>query len=189
VTAAPETRYAVTSGGDRVAFQVVGDGPVDVLVMRVPFFPVDLMWDEPRLVHFLTRLSSFSRHIWFDPRGTGASDGISHSEGRLLEAVVEDMIAVIDEVGSERVVVLQLGGIGAALLFAATHPQRTSAIVLANTSARLRWAADYPDGFSNEEVERILAPVRRPGIRASRCSRRAWLVTPRSGGGSSGPGV
>ena len=66
------------------------------------------MWDEPRLAHFLHRLSSFSRHIWFDPRGTGASDWIPHGEGRLLESLVDDMVAVIDQVGCERVALLGL---------------------------------------------------------------------------------
>jgi class 3 adenylate cyclase len=164
VSGAPETRFALTSGGDRVAFQVVGEGPVDVLVTRAPFFPVDLMWDEPRLVHFLTRMSSFCRHIWFDPRGTGASDGVSHSEGRLFETVVEDMVAVIDEVGCDQVVVLQLSGIGAALLFAATHPRRTTALVLLNTAARLRRAADYADGFSDAEVDELLTQMGGTGL-------------------------
>jgi class 3 adenylate cyclase len=146
-----------------VAFQVVGDGPVDVLVTRPPTFPVDLMWDEPRLVHMLTRLSSFCRHIWFDPRGTGASDGISHTEGRLLETQVEDMLAVLDAVGCEQAVVLQLPGIGTALLFAATHPQRTSALVLVNTSARLRRAADYPEGLPDDVIDEVLEQLAAAG--------------------------
>ena len=58
-----ETRYATVTGGGHVAYQVVGSGPVDVLVTKTPLFPVDLMWDEPRLVHFLNRLSSFCRHM------------------------------------------------------------------------------------------------------------------------------
>src|SRR5262249_42636345 len=102
----PETRFAMTREGDRVAYQVIGDGPVDVIVTRTPMFPVDLMWDEPRLVRFLTRLSSFCRHIWFDARGTGASDPIALTEARLMESQVEDMLAVIDEVGCDRVVPL-----------------------------------------------------------------------------------
>ena len=123
------------SNGDQVAFQVVGEGPVDVLVGRPPMFPVDLMWDEPRLAHFLNQLSSFSRHIWFDARGTGASERIGHTEARLAETVVEDMVTVVNEVGCERVVLLQLGGVALTLLFAATHPERTSALVGVNTTA------------------------------------------------------
>ena len=105
----PETRYAETAGGGRVAYQVVGDGSIDVLVTRPTQFPVDLMWEEPRLAQFLNRLSSFSRHIWFDPRGTGASDWIPHSEGRLHETVVDDMVAVLNDVGCERVALGELG--------------------------------------------------------------------------------
>ena len=63
---AVETRFAKTAGGGHVAYQVVGDGPIDVLVTRPPVFPIDLMWDEPTLAHFLNRMSSFCRHIWFD---------------------------------------------------------------------------------------------------------------------------
>jgi len=66
VTEIPETRFAETPGG-RIAYQVVGDGPVDVLVAHGPFFPIDLMWDEPSLVRFLDGLSSFSRHVWVRP--------------------------------------------------------------------------------------------------------------------------
>ena len=154
----PETRYATTAGGGQVAYQVVGDGPIDVLVNRPTVFPVDLMWDEPRLAHFLSRLSSFCRHIWFDPRGTGASDGIPHSEGRLLESVVDDMVAVLDQVGCERVALLGLG-VPLGLLFAATHPERTTSLVLVNGSVRFRRADDYPQGISDEEIERRLEPA------------------------------
>jgi class 3 adenylate cyclase len=102
----------------------------------------------------LNRLSSFSRHFWFDPRGTGASDWIPHSEGRLLESLVDDMVAVLDQVGCERVALLGLGPpIG--LLFAATHPERTTAVALVNASVRFRRADDYPQGISDEDIERL----------------------------------
>jgi class 3 adenylate cyclase len=156
---APETLYAKTAAG-RVAYQVVGAGPPDVLgIMSAGFIPVDLMWDEPRVVRFLNGLSSFCRHIWFDFRGTGASDWIAPVEGRLTESAVDDMIAVLDERGYERVVVL--GGLSmAALLFAAAHPERTSALVLINPYARIRGADDYPYGLSDEEIEAVLAMTR-----------------------------
>jgi hypothetical protein len=67
VTEVPEIRFAHTPGG-RIAYQVVGDGPIDVLVTHGAIFPIDLMWDEPGLVRFLDGLSSFSRHVWFDAR-------------------------------------------------------------------------------------------------------------------------
>ncbi len=132
-----------------------------MLIIKPPFIPIDLMWDEPRFVRFLNGLSSFSRHIWFDQRGTGSSDAIAPVEARLIESVVDDMIAVLDELGCERAVVLGASGGGlAALLFAATHPERTSALVLINSSARFRRADDYPEGYGDEDVEAILATVR-----------------------------
>ena len=81
---APESGYAKTSGGS-IGYQVVGAGPPDVLATK-SFLPVDLMWDEPRLARFLNGLSSFSRHMWFDPRGMGSSDPIAPVEGRLIES-------------------------------------------------------------------------------------------------------
>src|SRR5438128_257189 len=93
-----ETRY-VTSDAGWIAYQVVGSGPVDVLVFRPFSCPIDLMWDEPAFVRFLNVLSSFSRHVWFDPRGSGASGRVGQAEARLVEAGVDDMIAVVDELG------------------------------------------------------------------------------------------
>jgi class 3 adenylate cyclase len=153
----PETVYAKASIGC-IGYQVVGTGPPDVLATKT-FLPVDLMWDEPRFVRFLNGLSSFSRHIWFDPRGMGSSDPIAPVEGRLLESIVDDMIVVLDELGCERAVVL--GAIGQpALRFAATHPERTSALVLINPTARFRRADDYPEGWADEVVEAVSAEVR-----------------------------
>jgi pimeloyl-ACP methyl ester carboxylesterase len=151
----PETRYAKTAAGGYVAYQVVGNGPIDVLVTHPNVFPVDLMWDEPRLTYFLNRLSSFSRHIWFDPRGTGASDGIPHEEGRLTESALDDISAVLDEIGCEHVALLGLG-VPTGLLFAATHPERTTAVVLVNATARLRRADDYPQGVSEGQIDQHL---------------------------------
>ena len=84
VRAVPITRYADTAVG-RIAYQVVGDGDPDLLVLHPLAFPIDLMWDEPTLVRFLERLASFTCSIWFDPRGRGASDPLPHEEGRLTE--------------------------------------------------------------------------------------------------------
>ena len=153
----PETRYARSSDGSQIAYQVIGDGPVDVLVVAPTFIPIDLLWDEPRAVQFLQRLSSFARHIWFDFRGTGASDGIAATEERLLESWVEDMVAVADDAGCERVALVQLAGAGMGPLFAATHPGRTAAMVLVDTTARVRRAEDYPQGFSDEEFDSVVA--------------------------------
>src|SRR6516165_1673689 len=131
VAEVPETRFAETPGG-RIAYQVVGEGPVDLLVL--PPFPllIDLIWDEPTLVRFLDRLSSFCRHIWFDPRGRGASDPLPHVEERFAEAIADDILALVDHLGCEQVAVL---GLSQLILFAATHPERTKALILYNTTA------------------------------------------------------
>jgi class 3 adenylate cyclase len=158
LVSASETLYA-QSGAGRIGYQVVGAGPPDVLVTKPTYLPIDLMWDEPRFVRFINGLSSFSRHIWFDPRGMGSSDSIAPDEGRLIESTVDDMIAVLDEIGCDRVVVL--GAMGPpALQFAATHPERTSALVLINPTARIRRADDYPEALSDADVEAILTTVR-----------------------------
>jgi class 3 adenylate cyclase/pimeloyl-ACP methyl ester carboxylesterase len=153
---APETRYVRANDGSLVAFQVIGDGPLDVVVVFPAFIPIDLMWDEPRMVHFLQRLSSFARHIWFDFRGTAASSVVALYEDRLPEAWVEDIVVIADEVGCERVAVLQLGGAGIGPFFAATHPERTSALVVVDVSARWRSADDYPEGLSDDELAPII---------------------------------
>jgi class 3 adenylate cyclase len=171
----PETRYAKTAAGGYVAYQVVGDGSIDVVVTNPTVFPVDLMWDEPRLTYFLNRLSSFSRHIWFDPRGTGASDGIPHEEGRLTESMLDDVSAVLDEIGCEHAALLGLG-VPSPLLFAATHPERTTAVVLVNTTARLRRADDYPQGVSEEQIDRLLASHDHPFYGPERTSLAPSLV-------------
>jgi class 3 adenylate cyclase len=159
---AVEYGYAPVEGGGRIAYQVVGDGPLEVLVVRPPVFPADMMWDEPRVVRFLDRLSSFCRHVWFDARGTGSSDWISHAEGRLIESHVDDMVAVLDALGWERVALISLGT-PAGVVFAATHPDRASAMVVADTAVRVRRSDDYPIGWPDTEIDRRIAAVRDGG--------------------------
>ena len=159
----PESGYAESAGGS-VGYQVVGTGPPDVVAVKPPFLPVDLVWDEPRLVRFLNGLSSFSRHIWFDARGTGSSGSIEPVEGRLNESVVDDMVAMVDERACERVVVLGASAGTPALQFAATHPERTSALALMNPSARFRRADDYPETASFR-LPRVCLAVKRNALR------------------------
>ena len=186
---APITEYARAVDGSQIAYQVVGDGAVDILVNRATYFPVDMMWETPRVARFLDRLSSFARHIWFDPRGTGASDRIPHEEGRLLETVVDDMVAVLDAAGCDRAAVLGLG-VPIPLLFAATHPDRTAALVLADCAARMRRSDDYPEGLADEFVDRymnaaserlpatdILAPSLVKDVEFCRWLERAFRLT------------
>jgi class 3 adenylate cyclase len=146
------TQFAKSDRGS-IAYQVVGDGPVEILVCRPTSFPLDLMWEEPSFARFLTGLASFSRSIWLDPLGTGSSDAAEEVEGRLSESHIGSMLSVLDEVGIERAVVLGLAP--PALQFAATHPTRTEALILFNVIARMRWAEDYPEGTPNEFLDRF----------------------------------
>ena len=147
-----DTRYATVEGGGQVAYQAIGDGPIDVLVNRMSNIPVDMMWEEPRVVRFLDRLSSFCRHIWFDPGGTGASDSIPHEEGRVVESYLDDVLAIVNDLGCERVALFGLGQ-SIVTLFAAAHPGRTTALVLADASARFRTADDYAAGWPDAKAD------------------------------------
>lgn len=155
----PETRYAETTEG-AVAYQVVGDGPIDVIVHNSNLFPIDLMWDEPHLVSYLNRLSTFCRHIWFDSYGTGASDWIPRTAGRAMESRVSAAVAVLDDLECERPAVLGLSD-PAGLLFAATHPERSRALVLVNGFASVRRTDDHPEGLSDEIVQQRLQRIQR----------------------------
>jgi pimeloyl-ACP methyl ester carboxylesterase len=140
---APETRYA-KSGNVNIAYQVVGDGPLDLVL--VPGFVSHLEndWDEPRSAHFLERLASFSRLIRFDKRGTGRSDRPCRLPD--LETRMDDVRAVIDAAGSARVALFGYSEGGPmCCLFAATYPARTTALILYGTYAkRTDPDDDYP---------------------------------------------
>jgi pimeloyl-ACP methyl ester carboxylesterase len=156
----PTTRYA-RAGDLHIAYQVIGDGPMDLVLVDQWFSNVDAMWAFPPLARLLTQLSSFSRLIVFDKRGTGLSDPIAVDALPTIEEWIDDLRAVLDEVGSERTAVLS--GIGAsvmALVFAATYPDRTSALVLVDGCARLAWAPDYPWGQRTERLADDLERLR-----------------------------
>jgi class 3 adenylate cyclase len=164
VAEVPETRFAETPGG-RIAYQVVGDGPIDVLVTHAPTFPIDLMWDEPSVVRFLDRLSTFSRHVWFDPRGRGASDPLPHEEERFAEAIVDDMLALLDHLGWEQVALV--GDMQPQILFAASHPERTKALVLLNAGAGLTGLRERSPALPKELLDQLDQMRRRWGTGAS----------------------
>jgi pimeloyl-ACP methyl ester carboxylesterase len=141
VSSAPEVRYA-KSGDVHIAYQVTGDGPFDLIY--VPGFTSNLHenW-EPPLQRVFARLSSFCRLILFDKRGTGLSDPIAGAP--TLEERMDDVRAVLDEVGSERPALFGFSEGGAmSLLFAATYPERTRALALWGAMARTTYAPDYP---------------------------------------------
>jgi class 3 adenylate cyclase len=150
-----ETQYAKTPRG-RIAYRSFGHGPIDVLVAPPLWVPVDALGDEPRLIRFLDRLSRFCRHIWFDTRGRGASDPMPPQESRFTEQVADDMLDLLDVLGYERVAVLDLGYGASSLLFAATHPERTTALALLHPIARTKNASDYPEGWTDDAIDRFL---------------------------------
>ena len=149
----PETRYA-RSGQVHIAYQVVGDGPLDLVLLPGAFSHVEHQWEEPSFARFLHRLASFSRLIVLDVRGTGLSD--RWNDLPTLEEQIDDVLAVLDAVGAEQANLFALSQGGAlATLFAAGHPERTSALVLFGAYARIQWAEDYPWGRTAEDYETL----------------------------------
>jgi class 3 adenylate cyclase len=143
----PETRYA-KSGSVNIAYQVVGDGPFD-LVHVPPFVSnLELQWEDPAERRYFERLASFSRLVMFDKRGTGLSDRVAVAT---LEERMDDLRAVMDAAGSERAAVYGSSEGGAlSVLFATTYPDRVSALVLYGAYPRIAWAPDYPDGVPED---------------------------------------
>jgi class 3 adenylate cyclase len=156
----PETHYA-KSGDVNIAYQVMGDGPLDLVVVPGFISHLENDWDEPRSAHFLERLASFSRLIRFDKRGTGLSD----RPGGLpdLETRMDDVRAVIDAVGSERSALFGYSEGGPmCCLFAATHPDRTTALVLYGTyAAKLDPDDAYPWAVTWEQRQAYADQVER----------------------------
>jgi len=149
----PETRYAKTSDGVHVAYHVVGDGPVDLVVVMGWTTNIEAMWEEPSIAGFFTRLASFSRLILFDKRGTGLSDRVPEDRLPSLEVRMDDARAVMDAVGSQRAVIFGVSEGGPmATLFAATYPARTIALVLFGTAASWKADKDYPFPSSSDEA-------------------------------------
>src|SRR4249919_3886790 len=149
--ATPETRYA-QSGDVNIAYQVVGEGPLDLVFVMGWVSHLDYFWEEPSFARFLRRLASFSRLILFDKRGTGLSDRVPLDDLPTLEQRMDDVRAVMDAVGSERAALMGISEGGPmCLLFAATYPERTAALVMLGAYARRLWAEDYPIGSPAED--------------------------------------
>jgi class 3 adenylate cyclase len=154
-----ETKYAWL-GRDRIAYQVLGEGPPDLVVSFGSFGHIDLAWEDPGIALFFRTLASFSRLILFDRRGTGASDPVLLDALPPWEGYAEELDAVLDQVGSERVAIMAHVDAGAmAMLFAATRPERTSALVLVNCSAKWVAADDYSIGIPLEVAQAIVAQI------------------------------
>lgn len=155
----PETRYA-RSGDVSIAYQVTGSGALDLVYVMGWVSHLDHFWDEPSYARFLTRLASFSRLIVFDKRGTGLSDRVHESELPTLEQRMDDVRAVMDAVGSERAALLGVSEGGPmSALFAATYPDRTSALVMYGSYAKRVWSEDYPWAPTPEERQKFFEAI------------------------------
>jgi class 3 adenylate cyclase len=167
----PETKYAKTVDGVHIAYQVRGEGPVDLVYIMgfASIFELELQWSPE--ARFFDRLASFSRLILFDKRGTGLSDRRQTPD---LEKRADDLRAVLDAVGSERSVLFGESEGGAlAAFFAATHPDRVSALIVYGTRARYAWAPDYPEGMTEEQFRLEREEMERSWGTADHA--RAWM--------------
>jgi len=154
----PQTRYA-RSGEINIAYQVFGEGAVDLVVVPGWISSIDVFWEEPGFARFLQRLGTFARVILFDKRGTGLSDRITDTP--TLEERMDDVRAVMDAVGSRRAALLGYSEGGPmCALFAVTYPERTEALVMVGSFPRSQWAPDYPFGRTREEQEAWIQSIR-----------------------------
>jgi class 3 adenylate cyclase len=155
----PETRYA-RLGRDRIAYQTVGEGPLVLVNAPGSFSHADVVFEDPAAVLYYRRLASFCRVVHFDRRGTGGSDAAPSDARPPWELYIEELTAVLDAAGVERAAILAMFDVGPmAISFAATSPQRTAALILANTSARHLAADDYPIGIPPELAETLRASM------------------------------
>ncbi len=149
----PAIRYARTVDGVNIAYQVRGQGPVDLVYTLGMAGNFEIEFEPPWGVRFLERLASFSRVILFDKRGTGLSDRVHGAPDFDMRA--DDLRAVLDAAESDRAVLVgNRGGGSLAAFYAAMHPDRVLALVLYNSWARTEWAPDYPVGSSKDELEK-----------------------------------
>jgi pimeloyl-ACP methyl ester carboxylesterase len=157
----PETLYA-KSGDLNIAYQVVGDGPFDLVYVPGWVSNIDLAWEKPKPARFLERLASFSRLILFDKRGTGMSDRVSNDRLPTLEQRMDDVRAVLDAVGSKNAALLgHSEGSSMSVLFAATYPERSRALVLVGAFAKRLRTDDYPWAPTLEERLATIEEVER----------------------------
>jgi pimeloyl-ACP methyl ester carboxylesterase/DNA-binding CsgD family transcriptional regulator len=151
----PQTHYATAAGNVHVAYQIVGDGKIDLVFVPAFVSSVDIWWELPDASRFLNRLASFSRLIMLDKRGTGLSDRISGIHP--MEQRMDDIRAVMDAAGSEHAVIFAASeGTPIAAMFAATYPARTDGLVLWGSMARWSPAPDYPWCATDEMYTQII---------------------------------
>jgi class 3 adenylate cyclase len=153
----PSTHY-VKSDDVHIAYQVFGEGSFDLLFVPGFVSNVEAIWQSPERSAFFRRLASFSRVILFDKRGTGMSD--RGSQIFTLEQRMHDVQAILDEVGSKQTALFEISEGGPmSLLYTATYPERTSALVIYGSYAKRSWAPDYPFGWTDEQWQRVLDDI------------------------------
>jgi class 3 adenylate cyclase/pimeloyl-ACP methyl ester carboxylesterase len=171
----PETKYA-KSGQVRIAYQITGNGPIDMVWAPGTASHLDLDWEWPARARIIDRFSSFCRLIRFDKRGTGLSD--RPTTAATLEERMDDIRAVMDAAGSEKAALFGLSEGGSmACVFAATYPARTLALLLWGVQARWTKTADYPWGLTREELKTMVDELSENGVTLS------YIVGPGAGAG------
>ena len=162
MNAYPETMFAAGPEG-QVAYQVFGEGPIDLLFVLPWLWNIEVMWEEPRIERFMKRLGSFSRVIVFDKRGTGVSDPVPLGALPTLEQWTDDIPAVLDAAGSERAAIIASDeGVQMALVFAAAHPERSTALVSIDGAACYLRRDGYPAGLPVELIDAAVDVVTGP---------------------------
>ena len=155
----PATHYAEASDGVHVAYQVFGEGSTDLVIVPGWVSHLELIWEQAEAGAFLRRLGEFSRVVLFDKRGTGLSDPVAHAPS--VDERMDDIQAVMDAAGSERAALFGYSEGGPlALAFAATYPDRISAVVAYGSYARIPRSADYPAGWTEKAIERLFDGLR-----------------------------
>lgn len=158
--AAPQTRYAKSPRG-YIAYQVVGEGPLDLVYMGGLVSQLDLVWEFPEAERYFQRLASFGRLILFDRRGTGISDPLPLDVLPGWDEWSEDLRTVMDAAGCKRAALLgERDSGGVAMQFAARYPDLVSNLILANSSARFAWAKDYPCGEQQQVIDQLEKTIR-----------------------------
>ncbi len=158
----PDTKYA-RSGDVRIAYQITGSGPIDMVSAPGTVSHLDLSWDWPATARFIEQLSAFCRLIRFDKRGTGMSDRPTNAA--TLEERIDDIRAVMDAAGSKDAVIFGLSEGGSmACLFAATYPTRTRGVILWGVQARWIQSEDYPWGLTPEENQSMIDELLENGV-------------------------
>lgn len=158
----PDVRYAKTTDGVHIAYQVIGEGPIDVVWPGYGYSNIEYAWRIPSVGGFLRKIGSLGRLIFLDTRGRGLSDRIGGGQLATFEGQMGDVLAVMDAVGSDRAALFGTDQTGPlAIVFAATYPERTSALIVCASYARGTWAPDYPGGWTDEQWDAYLEELER----------------------------